>query len=89
MAPYTKDPQAKNDYGYDWTKWLAGDTISSSTWASAPTGLTQSNPTASTTNTTVWLAGGTVDTVYRVTNHIVTAAGRENDETFRIIVREG
>ena len=90
LPTYTKDPQAKLDYGFDWTDWLAGDTIAASTWVSAPAGLTLTSPTFSNTHTTVWIAGGAVGVSYTVTNHITTALSpaREDDRSFRLKVKE-
>ncbi len=86
----TKDPDGKMDYVIDWAAWLDGDTISTSTW-SVPSGITKSSsPAASNTTTTatIWLEGGTAGQDYDVINSIVTAAGREDDRTFRVTLKE-
>ena len=85
---YTKDPNARLDYGFDWAAWLGTDTITASTWAVDPSGPTLSSQTFSTTRTTVWVAGGAAGTSYKITNHITTAAGREDDRTFKLKVKE-
>lgn len=89
-----KDPQAKLDYTADWSAWLAmvNDTITASTW-SVPPGLTmESSPAPSISTdgkkTTVWLSGGTPGEDYPVVNHITTAAGRADDRTLNISVRQ-
>lgn len=94
-----KDPQAKLDYTLDWAApppvgpWLVeGDTITASTW-SVPAGLTmESSPAPSISTdgkkTTVWLSGGTHGEDYPVVNHITTAAGRADDRTLNISVRQ-
>jgi len=87
MSDFIKDPDAVLDYSVDWTAWLDTDTISSSGWSS-PEGLTVVDTTFVATSATVWLSGGTVGHRYRITNHIVTAAGRENDRTISIRVQE-
>lgn len=84
---FTKDPDAVLDYGFDWTSWLDGDTISTSAW-SADAGITVDSDSNNTTSTTVWLSGGTAGTTYEVTNQITTAAGRTDDRTIRIKVVE-
>ena len=86
---FTKDPESTLDYMVDWNaeNWLGDDTISSVSWE-VPPGLTIENETNTTTTATVWLSGGTVGESYRVTNHIVTAGGREDDRTFSIRVRD-
>jgi hypothetical protein len=83
---FTKDPQAVLDYTINWSDWLDGDTISTSTWT-AESGITveaSPAPSFTTTTTTIWLSGGTLGTVYRITNHVVTAATREDDRTFTV-----
>ena len=99
MIQFQKDPNAVLDYKFDWaaqtngsgsSDWLAnGETIASYT-VTAETGLTKvsDSVTDSNTSVTVWLSGGTADTVYDVTCHIVTSAGREDDRTMKIVVRQ-
>ena len=82
---FSKDPSAVLDYVIDWSDWLDGDTISTSTWT-VPSGITKDSDTKTTTATTIWLSGGTVGTKYAVVNHIVTAGGREDDRTIYINV---
>ena len=89
MASVKKDPQAKLDYGLDWTRWLPpGDTIVASTWTvtGPDASLVASTPSFSGTQTGVWLAGGTADQTYEATNHIVTQAGREDERTLTVRV---
>jgi hypothetical protein len=84
---FDKDPQAVLDYGTDWARWLNDDTITASTWT-VPDGITKDSDSHTATATVVWLSGGTAGKTYRVTNHIVTAAGRQDDRTLLIAVRE-
>lgn len=84
---FTKDPDAVLDYLVDWTDWLAGDTIVTSTWI-VPTGITKDTDTKTATAARIWLSGGTAETVYLVTNRVVTAGGRTNDRTLDIYVSE-
>lgn len=88
---FDKDPAELKDYGFDWSEHLdAGDTVASSTWT-VPTGLVEPAEPATaptTTITTVWLSGGTAGTEYRVTNHVVTAQGRELERSFYVNVKE-
>lgn len=85
---FSKDPQAVLDYQVNWAAWLDGDTISASTWT-VPAGLTQPSPASNTTTTaTVWIAGGTAGSSYNVVNHITTTAGRQNDATLRIFIKD-
>lgn len=84
---FSKDPDAKLDYTVDWTKWLAGDTISKSEWI-VPDGLNGEDDSNTSTTATIWLSGGTAGHEYTVTNRITTAAGRVNDRSFKILVIE-
>ena len=92
MTTFLKDPDAYLDYGMDWTNWLDGDTIVTSTWfVPGNSGLTQSNSSvnAAATVTTVWLAGGTIAAApWMVTNRITTAGGRAEDRSFLVTIRE-
>lgn len=74
--PNAKDPGEDLDYRLNWASVLpSGDTIVSSTWT-VPTGLTGHSQAFSTTTTTIWLSGGTVNVNYTLTNVVTTAAGR-------------
>lgn len=88
---FTKDPQARLDYAFDWSAgWLAaGETISSQTVVSSGNGVTvDGSPGQASGIVTVWLTGGTVGTSAHVTCHITTSAGRQDDRTITIDVRE-
>ena len=92
MFRATKDPNADLDYTFDWTAWLQTDSIVTSTW-SVPTdsGLVSHDPSVDATGrkTTTWLSGGIVKSgVYIVTNHITTAADREEDRSIWVTVAE-
>lgn len=84
---WIKDPSAVLDYTVDWSQWLdTGDTITTSTWVIAPTGLTQQSAASTPTAATVWLSGGTLGITYTVTNRITTAQGRDDARTLLIQV---
>ncbi len=88
MAIFVKDPDSNLDYGFDWSGWLAdGETISTSTW-SVPAGLTAGASSHAGTGTTIWLSGGTEGNEYRVTNRIETSAGRIDERSHIIKVKE-
>jgi len=86
----TKDPSAELDYGFDWLTdgWLAtGETVITSTWT-VPAGLTQiTTGITGGTITVVWIGGGTVGTDYTLVNRIVTSAGRTDERSIIIRVR--
>jgi len=75
-----RDPNAVLDYSIDWTEWLSGDAISTSSWI-IPTGLSTTASSFGTATTIVWISGGTAGEIYDVTNRIVTTGGRTEDRT--------
>lgn len=87
MTSFIKDPDATLDYTIDWEKFLNGDTISSSVWT-VPAGLNQVTSTNTTTTATVWISSGTLDTPYKVSNRMTSVAGRVDDRTFVITIKE-
>lgn len=90
MTVLSKDPDAIVDYGFNWTPWLKGDTLTSSTWTvDAASGVViDSNSFDAAGETTVWLSGGTAGQRATVTNHIVTAGERSDDRSLSIQIRE-
>lgn len=75
-----KDPLAVVDYGWKWTKWLAGDTISTFlVTVEAP--LTMDPATRNGDIITVVIHGGTVGRRYKVTCKVVTVAGRTDERS--------
>ena len=82
-----KDPDAKLDYSLDWSAWLGGDTIATSSF-DVPDGLTLDSETTTATTATAWLSGGALGESYEVKNHITTAGGRAEDRTMRITIKE-
>jgi hypothetical protein len=85
---YDKDPAANLDYGFNLANWLVGgDTVAVSSWI-VPAGLTAGVVGFSPTATLIWLSGGTAGMWYEVTNHFRTVAGREDERTMIIKVRE-
>ena len=93
MKTFPKDPDATLDFGVDWAArgWLQpGETIVTSEWSvSGPDNeLQSSSPGHDETTTLVWLSGGTLDAKYRVTNRITTSAGRTDDRSFFVRIRE-
>lgn len=85
MPRVTKDPDALLDYVFDWSDWLETDVITSSTWT-VDAGLTRESDSATTTQTSVWLSGGTVGGVYEALNRIVTGGGRTADRVLLVRV---
>ena len=85
---FVKSPSAVLDYLIDWTPDLAtGETVTAHT-ITADTGITVTSHTATTTAVTVWLSGGTDGVTYKVTCHVTTSAGRQDDRTITILCRQ-
>ncbi|MDP3855334.1 hypothetical protein [Phenylobacterium sp.] len=86
-----KDPNAVLDYQLNWDaigdSWLNGDTISAATWTVAA-GITKDSDDRTTTTTRIWLSGGTAGQTYVVSCRIMTAGGRVEDRSFRIVCAE-
>jgi hypothetical protein len=87
MTTKDKDPQAVLDFHVAWADWLEGDTITASAW-SVPAGLSVVVDTFIASAATVWLSGGVLGKKYVVTNSITTAAGRQQDYTFAVAIRQ-
>lgn len=87
LTLFRKDPSAVLDYVWDWSAWLAGDTITSHT-VTAADGITVDSSTVAGGAVTVWLSGGTARQTYEVTCRIVTAGGRTDERTSRFYVTE-
>lgn len=84
---FLKDPDATLDYGLDWSGWLQdSETISTAVWT-VPTGITKSSQQESSTETVIWLSGGTAGTNYNLSCKITTSSGRIDERTMTIIVR--
>lgn len=97
---FLKDPDATLDYKFDWkaltngngnSNWLAsGETIEATYTITAETGITVDSDSRTDTNTSVtaWLSGGTAGVDYEVVCYIETSAGREDERTMVIQVRD-
>ena len=86
MALFEKDPNATSSYQFDWTAWLAGDTIASSSWAQLPTDMTVVSTANTTLTTTIVVSGGTPGRTYRLRNRITTATNLIQDQTAELLV---
>lgn len=89
VAWRVKDPADIRPFEFDWQDEVpSGDTVTGSTWAVTPNGLTlgaTSIPEARITR--VIISGGTDGAMYEVTNTVDTANGRHFERTFGIRVR--
>jgi hypothetical protein len=88
MSSYTKDPDAVLDYSVDWSSWLDDAETVASHVVIASTGITVDSDNEAAGVVTVWLSGGTVGERYTVTTRITTSAGRTDDRSIEIWVRQ-
>ena len=83
---WDKDPESVLSYQIDWTDWLNGDTISTSSWTVF--GVTKDSDSKTSYVTTITISGGTPGQTAKAVNHIVTAAGLEEDRTLTWHIKE-
>lgn len=78
------DPQAHLDYFWDWEPWLVdNEVITASSVSFYPAGeMVLDSHTATLSTVTAWVSGGRLGREYRLTAHIVTNMGREDDRSF-------
>mgnify|MGYP003491741341 FL=1 len=86
-AEMPHDPQAVLDYSWDWADWLGADAIASHTVTVAAGDVVKDSDSRTATAVTAWLSGGTDGTRARVTCHITTAAGRQDDRTIYLAIK--
>lgn len=80
-------PNAKLDYGFDWTLWLeAGETIETSTWEVDPS-LIQSSPVIQAGVTSVFVEGGVHGVSYKIKNTITTSNTRSDSRTIKLLCK--
>lgn len=84
MATYFKDPGSTLDWQFNWASWLEnGEAVTGSTFV-ADSGITIASNSFTATTATVWLAGGTAGTKYKVTNSVTTNQGRSDERSITI-----
>jgi hypothetical protein len=90
MRTFTKDPQAKLDYGWDWTEWLGTDSIQSATVTVSPNdgSLHVVNTTTSGTKVVAVVSGGNPGQRYALTCHITTTGGLEDERTIYLDIHD-
>lgn len=90
-VPKWHDPDAKLDYLFDWAGsyvLMDGDVIVDATVTTSAPGVVLTNVSHTDSTVTVWVEGGTVGQRVLLDCHVVTALGREDDETGVLVVRE-
>lgn len=84
---FVKDPDDTIDLPFNWVGFLDGDTIDTSTFL-LPDGLTSVSENNTTLTATIFVRGGDAGRMYRVTNRVTTAGGRQKDRTQYVLVEE-
>lgn len=85
------DPDAKLDYLFDWAGsyvLIDGDTIADATVTTSAVGVVVSQVSHTDSSVTAWVEGGTVGQRILLDCHVVTVAGREDDETGVLVVKQ-
>lgn len=85
----SKRPNEILDYSFDWAEPLGTDTVATSTFAlvNSDSGVVINSNSHNQKITSVWLSGGTDGTTARLTNTIITAAGRTMQATASLQVK--
>ncbi len=92
MALLLKDPESLLDYAVEWgAEYLDGDTLAASDWAVSPVetgGLEVVSSQFDLATAVVKASGGIAGRVYRLTNHVTTASGREDSRSILLRVEK-
>ena len=92
MSFLLKDPEAVLDYAIDWgAEYLSGDALAASSWLVSPVepdGASVAGSSFDLLVSTVQVAGGRPGRIYRVTNHVTTANGREDSRSIMLRVEK-
>lgn len=87
MKRIEHDPNAKLDYGWDWTSWLqVGETIQTYTVTSDIAGAVISNVQLTGNVVSAMIASATSSGT--LTNHVVSSLGREDDRSWFLDVKQ-
>ena len=85
MTLLLKDPDAVLDYAVDWAAdYLDGDTLSDSAWSVSPDepgGVAVVSHSFEPGLAVVQAGGGIAGRIYRLTNHVMLASGREDSRS--------
>jgi hypothetical protein len=92
MTLLLKDPGSSLDYSVDWgAEYLSGDALASSSWSVSPVedgGVAIVGSQSDLLIATVRVSGGTAGRLYRLTNHVTTASGREDSRSIMLRVEK-
>jgi hypothetical protein len=86
---FEQDPDAVLDYTLDWVDYLVEDDfIVDVAFTTSDVALVVNSENFTNTWTSVWLSGGLLAVSYSVVCHITTDAGRQDDRTFMLTIRQ-
>lgn len=82
------DPDAVLDFQFDWSEWLSdGEIITAHTVTTGDT-ITVDSSTHTDTTVTAWVSGGSDKSSATLTCHVLTTAGRQDDRSIRLLIRQ-
>jgi len=92
MTFLLKDPEASLDYAVDWgLEYLEADALVSSSWSVAPNeagGVAIAYSRFDEKVATAQVGGGLAGRLYRLTNHVMTASGLEDNRSVMLRVEK-
>lgn len=88
MSSWLKDPDARLDWSWDWTDWLAEDETITDHEIMAPDGITIDSSSRAGGVVTAWVKDGDVGESYSLVCRIETSAGRVDDRRITLRVRQ-
>ena len=92
MTLLMKDPEATLDYSVDWgSEYLSDDALAESGWTVSPAepgGVAIVSDRFDLLVATAQVEGGIAGRLYRLTNHVVTAQGREDSRSIMLRVEK-
>lgn len=92
MTLLLKDPGASLDYSVDWgADYLGADGLAASSWTVEPAetpGLSIDASEYGLLIATVQVSGGVPGRLYRLTNHVTTAGGRDDSRSIMLRVEK-
>lgn len=92
LGRFTKQPAERKRYSIDYSDWLdTGETISTATFAVAPTGALEVDAYtigSPATSVVFFVNGGTSGVTYKVTVTITTSGGQIKEDEILFSVRE-
>ncbi|WP_310476910.1 hypothetical protein [Sandarakinorhabdus sp.] len=89
MSIFLKDPGGVIEHAVDWDAgYLAGRTISQSSWQVEPAGLALSAARLADGRAVITLSGGAAGSVYRVSNRVTLSDDSSDERTLVVRVEE-